>query len=410
MMKISWLMHRLRQEFLLRRLPHGLFSLRYLLPSTDERVKRHRLLWLMSRGHQPWTLWLMLESWLWLKWLSYGAWRSTWLAVRHYGPALQQSTGLSCYQQTRHVLALALGWCVPAAYWYRYHLYRSPDTALDYIYDHETSSYHRWCSRHLGFTSESLSLLQDKWRLTYVLAERGIPMAPILAKVPRHATTPLSPWLLQQPHLFCKMRSGHQGIAAFSACSHDGQMHGRRLDGQFLHDQEAIEAAWRHLLKRDDALIQPYLLNHIQLAHLSPSHEAISLRYITQWSGDHACYLSAQLEIPAGQDDFSKLSIDVILPLSALGEILPFPADRLLSREIAAHQRIAIPSQDPITLPFWDIIINQSAMTHDHFPDIHAIAWDWVITPDGPLLLEGNAGWGLELLQRLDGPRLNKLS
>jgi hypothetical protein len=42
------------------------------------------------------------------------------------------------------------------------------------------------------------------------------------------------------------------------------------------------------------------------------------------------------------------------------------------------------------------------------FPDVWAIAWDWVITPSGPVLLEGNSGWGTATPQMIQGGFLAK--
>jgi hypothetical protein len=48
-------------------------------------------------------------------------------------------------------------------------------------------------------------------------------------------------------------------------------------------------------------------------------------------------------------------------------------------------------------------LVIASERAHAVFPDVWAIAWDWVLTPEGPVLLEGNSGWGTTLPQRLEG-------
>jgi hypothetical protein len=51
-------------------------------------------------------------------------------------------------------------------------------------------------------------------------------------------------------------------------------------------------------------------------------------------------------------------------------------------------------------VPFWAQIPCDSLKAHRSLPKVWAIAWDWVITPDGPVLLEGNGGWGLSEAQQ----------
>lgn len=54
-------------------------------------------------------------------------------------------------------------------------------------------------------------------------------------------------------------------------------------------------------------------------------------------------------------------------------------------------------------LPDWPALVASSHHAHARLPGVWAIAWDWVLTPDGPVLLEGNAGWGVSAPQLLNG-------
>lgn len=49
-----------------------------------------------------------------------------------------------------------------------------------------------------------------------------------------------------------------------------------------------------------------------------------------------------------------------------------------------------------ITLPFWDLILLYSSQIQ-HYTNLGYLALDWVITEDGPKLLEMNARAGLEV-------------
>lgn len=44
------------------------------------------------------------------------------------------------------------------------------------------------------------------------------------------------------------------------------------------------------------------------------------------------------------------------------------------------------------------------------FSEIYAIAWDYVITSDGPCMLEGNSGWGATTPQVIYGGLLKKIT
>jgi len=57
----------------------------------------------------------------------------------------------------------------------------------------------------------------------------------------------------------------------------------------------------------------------------------------------------------------------------------------------------------PFDLPHWPALVWASHQAQTEFPDLWAIAWDWVITPSGPVLLEGNTGWGTTTSQIIQG-------
>lgn len=389
-----------------RSIPDGLIGWRYLFPGDNPLIRRHRTFWLLSRNHLPFFPWLILQAWLWLRWVAYGAWRESWWAVRHFGPDVADREGLSLWTQWWRTLALALTWCIPPEDVYYFGLIRRPVMALDYVYDHETAAYHRWCSIPLGLTESSLNLLRDKSALAEKLSAEGIPMVSTLAKIPRGAADSLeSRMLVSIPRVFCKSRFGSRGEGAFSVWRTESGLMGRCLNGTALPDSAAVEAAWRNLTATDEALIQPCLTNHAALAPLAHGEEAITLRYIScRREGALGC-LNASLEVPVGFSPAQGHPVYVILPIDALtGHVRARPAEMLVQE---AGRGRAAQVFDQLSgaghLPYWQELTSASRKAHEHFPDVWAIAWDWVLTPQGPCLLEGNSSWGTGVPQLLLG-------
>jgi len=54
-------------------------------------------------------------------------------------------------------------------------------------------------------------------------------------------------------------------------------------------------------------------------------------------------------------------------------------------------------------IPDWPTVHDLAIAAHAAFPTIQAIAWDFVLTPIGPRLLEGNTNWGVFIPQWLSG-------
>ncbi|NCJ08056.1 hypothetical protein GS597_16380 [Synechococcales cyanobacterium C] len=386
-------------------LPHSLISVRYLLPGQDQRVRLHRQLWWQSRPNWPRFVWLLIEFWVWLRWISFSGWRVSWRVLRRRGPDVQVQEGISLWQQGQKLIHLSIGCCVPPREVYRFRLYLEPERIWDLVFDHEINAYHRWRSQPLGLGDVSRALLADKLRQTEVLSGIGIPMAPILACLSRGQAADLSTWLTEGTRLFCKTRSGNCGIGAFTVWQHNGLIQGQRFSGERLPDTKAVSRAWRELLARDAALVQPCLLNHPWLAPLAVGDAAITIRYISCQDREQTCCLSATLEIPAGQDVQSGQMLYVILPIEPeSGQIHPFP-DALLPSSDAQRRQAGVMTRLPSEsmVPDWPILVEASLQAQRRFPDLWAIAWDWVVTPQGPRLLEGNSGWSGAIPQLLYG-------
>lgn len=397
----------LYREAIRRRLPHGLINWRYLRPGSDDRIRLHRRFWWDSGRRWPRILWCLLETWLWLRWLLWSGWWASARAVRHFGPmvAAEQQEGMALWRQYGRVLRLVLGWSITPADVYRFRLYRQPGAVADYVFGHEAYAYHCWRSEPLGLKQESLVMLQDKVALAERLARIGIPTVSTVSSVVRRSeSVSLAEQMEGLDRVFCKGRFGNRGRKAFAAWHTAHGLAGLSLDGRPLDDTRQVEHAWRELLRIDDALIQPHLENHPALAPMTKGSAAITVRLISQWVGDAPTCLDATLEVPAGEDSDSGHTVYAVLPLRAeTGELQPVPARVLLcpaARARAERLRLSAATE---RVPRWGALVQGSVQAHACFPDVQAIAWDWVVTPEGPVLLEGNSGWGAAMPQILHG-------
>lgn len=52
-----------------------------------------------------------------------------------------------------------------------------------------------------------------------------------------------------------------------------------------------------------------------------------------------------------------------------------------------------------LKIPFWNEAKELVISTHERIPELFTIGWDVAITPEGPMIVEGNDGWGPNLSQ-----------
>lgn len=396
-------------EAIRRPLPHGLVHWRYVLPRPSGPLARQRSLWLSSLPVLPRPIWLVAEAWLWLKWQVWHGPIGVWRAVRGAGPRVQREEGLGLGLQAWRVAALSLGYCLPPGEVYRYRLYRQPHRAPEFVYDHTVATFHQRRNSSTSRIRESLRLLMDKERQAAELSALGVPTVPTLAVARKRSGVRLETLIPVGAALFCKPRHGSAGRGAAAVTSAAGSVAVETLDGHRITGPRAA-SWWAGHLRRDDMILQPRLRTHPELADLATVDDVATVRYISQREGDEdnqeragvGCYC-AILELPVGRPvnaGFPHYVMVEVDPLS--GRVLGFPA-HLLPREAAAACQRVVERVGQRALPGWDRLRLASHLAHGLFPGVHAIAWDWALTPAGPLLLEGNAGWGPFITQVLKG-------
>ena len=241
---------------------------------------------------------------------------------------------------------------------------------------------------------------------TEFLQSLGICVCPIWAIIPEGGGLHLSDWKIRE-NVFFKRRSGARGIGAFRIELGETGWIGRNLSGQFLKDECAINSAWKVLAMGDDVLIQPCLKNHSQLANLSNTEEAMTLRYISVRDGGECYPLVAFIHIPFSCDGQSKCILTI--PIDIERGILKSPSEYLNWSDISKryYQEVEERIVQGTHIPFWSQLVSSSHLAHQHIPGVRAIAWDWIISPEGPVLLEGNSGWGGYIPQMILGPFLS---
>ncbi len=341
-----------------------------------------------------------------MRWVSFYAWIASGRLTQALGKE-RSETGSDQFSSAGfwRTLGLALTWCIPPRDIRLFGLIEAPATAADFVYDHEVHAYHGLRSEALGVKRSSLRHLQDKSALSEVLTAQGVPMVPTVLSIAQGDNQSFVSRLSSDTKVFCKMRSGNQGRGAFAAWHQDGRWVGQTFQGKPLETIEALELAWRSLLKLDDALIQPYLINHPELESLALDAQTVTIRLISTWDQATVKTLLAILEIPTHRDPETQSTLYAILPIDAeTGQVMPWPkAPPLPAKAQEAAATVLALLTSSWRIPFWEALVESSFKAHGVFPDVRSIAWDWAVTPEGPRLLEGNTGWGASVPQRLLG-------
>jgi len=399
------------RHFLYRSIPHGVVGIQYLFPGRSHKLKTHFRIWLQSLPKLPLPFFLLLEFFLWLRWVMFSGWRNTLRCVQKMGPEFKKQYGVGLFLQFRQILFLSLFYCIPPCEIYTFRLIKSKNSQgaciLDYIFTNELPGFHRWRSSMYGQNRESITLLQDKYRLTSYLEKRGVPMVPIVKVLHPKEFFDFFSCFQEFSRLLCKPRNGSAGKGIFVVTSKD---EGKQLEVFKTISGVITSQTTYSCLKKafcmNDYLVQPFVINHPVLADLCNTLDAVTIRIITELKphGSYSCFC-AMLEVPVVdvENPEFKPPLHVILPIDFnTGKIKPFPG-YILNMSAKLHYDRVCAEMNKHSIPFWIKMRESAINAHGLFSDIYAIAWDFVVNSDGHFLLEGNIGWGCKMPQIITG-------
>jgi Sugar-transfer associated ATP-grasp len=382
--------------------PSGLFAWCYVRPGLPPEQALHRALWWRSRNRLPRLLWLPLEALRILHWQGLGQRRALDAAMLACAEQVAQTEGVAEALQRSRISVWSRNWCIPPEAAYAHGLYRDDKDGLALLYAGELLPYHRLMNARHGSVHADFRLIQDKQRLAERLARLYIPVVSTL-RMSDGRWDDLASALTETAAVFCKLRYGSRGESAFMVQSSDAGLIGQTLAGKALENEVAVMSAWKTLTDKGTVLIQPFLRNHPLLQGLSPGADSITLRVITRRQGDSSDVWMGLLYVQAPGDsqerEYWLLKIDAESgqAFDAFGHWKD--PDNDAENESSDDSKLGM--LDGQSIPFWQDVVRHSRQAHAELPRLWAIAWDWIITPDGPVLLEGNAGWDISPLQEL---------
>lgn len=343
-----------------------------------------------------------LLAWEQLLW-PFQATAETVRLVRQEGSAIRAAGGPSSFGQFVAMLRLALvqRWR-PGDYYYFDFWLRRQARPGDYLPDGRAQGIFRALN-----AGADLSVLDDKRHFAAFCARHGLPTPPVLAHFHGGQAELLAEPAALERDLFFKLRSGSQarGTARWTYDPAPGVY--RHWAKGTKHTREALLGLYARLSSRRDYIAQPRLHDHPDLADLG-NDSLSTVRIVTALQPDGSvAEFTSVFNLPT-RDALINNLVDggLACPVdSATGTLLtsftgalghplredhPFNGARIAGR----------------VLPRWRETVALACAAHAKLPGIVIIGWDIALTPDGPMLLEGNHQIALNFLQLPPSPPL----
>lgn len=259
-----------------------------------------------------------------------------------------------------------------------------------------------------GRKANYICLLGDKFIFGMYLQALGFPTPKIIAMCDQHSVT----WLEEQKtepletlvrqdglDVFIKDLLGECGEGVFSLKVKDA---GLIVNGQ-PHSTDELRRKIRC-----KSIIQARITQHPEMDKLNP-HSVNCLRIITARTKDRVVPLSALLKAGSSKspcDNWAAggIILGIDLETGRLKEDGFYKAK--YGRKVNEHPETRVRFKD-FTIPNFHACMDTVLRVHEYFYGIHSIGWDVAISPEGPMILEGNERWDTQM-QQVHDPQLKR--
>jgi len=260
-------------------------------------------------------------------------------------------------------------------------------------------------------------LTKDKLAFTTHCLHHGIPTAPILFLLdqsPQNTQTEfenniaLNDWLLAletaPDRIFIKQIDGGHGLGAFVA-SRDKELW--RYEGRTGSATDLHSYCVENIIGRRGWIVQPEIRPHPAMARQLSPHALSTVRIVTgvDHGGARLLYALIKIAVGANQTDNWSLGMagNLVAPINvetgALGvgyasRLKTWPA--IYSTSHHPDTGLAI---EGFVLPHWEETKALALLAQQETKGLGTAGWDIAITESGPLVLETNWGYGVEIIE-----------
>lgn len=318
------------------------------------------------------------------------------------GKRVTAATGKSRGQQLREIIHAAAVDGLDAQTYYMQELYRpgSARRAGETLTRHETKNGLMTALRRLAPQTGVRTSLGDKLAFHARCRLHGIPTIPILLAAADGALDRPAAFARGED-LFLKPRHG-KGARGAEMLQHLGNNHYRDGDGRIMTAAEIGEDLARRSLATP-YLLQPRLTNHAEIADLA-TDSLLVMRVVTCLDENGAPVVTHGMlrvigKLEPGWNDTAEYAAPIDLATGRMGAMT---GDKL-GGALDWHDRHPITGA-PVKgrlIAAWPEICRVALTAHRAFADRLLLGWDIAVTPQGVIVVEGNALPDVAFLQRV---------
>ena len=322
--------------------------------------------------------------------------------------------GMSSMQAAKSVITARLAYGIGPRFHSLFELYRQPEECWrDFLLDEPLKIVLRKVN-----PAKSREIVNDKLLFAAHCRENNLPVIQIVCAIDRSACRGILASCLVQDledwcrrvnsgpdELFFKLIDGSWGASVFVAERREGGgwAYGEREGDSaslyaFAMDRLASERGW---------IVQPRVRPHATLQAIMSPHGLGTFRVVTAVRHGEAQILFAVLKIPVGKNRADNFFHGKSGNLIAAVELETGKLSRARASESRSWPLFVDVDFHPETgnritgllVPYWEELKRLVVQAHETLPGLATLGWDVALTEAGPVLVEANGTYDVDILQ-----------
>jgi len=386
------MMKHLLKQLKINKQPRFILHPHYIRPNLTGPLALHRTLFFLSCKHPAHCI---LNLYTYIRWVSITAWMLSYKATLKNHKKTKQSK----FSLFFSLLKLTLNHGIAPRYYFKYELDKPQNKkqAFTYFYNTQLPYFHDHTNQNFPNYKQAAQLTGDKQAFALALDKIGLPA--VQGQIYKTQYLCNHPSILYAKKTrFCKPNLGSRSCDAFLIMYDEKTTlyHIKPITHPDIHDTKAISTYLDQVFSRHDTLlIQDFIEDHPDVQAISHQEPTTTVRIITEKSdaqpGTPSQLLYLQLELPQEKQEQQFYNI---LPL-ALDSLDIDPVFKLNNKNTPTKPYPVIPETLKKELKHAIAICLEA---HTALLAVRSVSFDVIISSTGPVILEANYNWSIELL------------
>ena len=325
--------------------------------------------------------------------------------VYRYGIWVKQRYQLSLWLQWKQIVYLANVYNLPPQLYYDFRLWNDLNLrkADQYIGWQEHAVILDWLNRNLD-----TKMLDNKRSFFEFYHPTDIPTPPIVAEFDRSGREqwycdssdfPKADLFIKPTSLYCG--KGVERWEHIELCQK-----WKRADTLLNHSD--LVSYCRQLANKYPLLVQPRLRNHPSIAQFS-NGALCTLRVVSyHLPNTKPALLQSCFRMPVGMGEADNFNAGGIAAGVSEGGKLGVAVGKDVRAGLFTHHPDTRARIEGVDLPYWQQMVDLALLAHEALGALCFVGWDIALTINGPIVLEGNDKFGVDLAQMPQGQPLGE--